>query len=307
MEHEQTIPELRKADESAPKPDGSDPAAAPAAGTTPAAAEAADTATADAAAAADTATTDAAADDGAAVAAAPRGRRGRTTLLIAAAAALGVLAGAVAGYAVQYHRDPTPLPPLAQQNLVAPKALAPDDSTTNKTINANRWRVSDGDLVEMLVKPPAGTKVFEAAGYVGLESYAAQYDRPGDGFGRLRDEGFRRAASVSWEEDDQLTKVWLLQFTGWRGGNAEAKSALKSVPAWAGNTGSGLPGLPPDAGHVWMYSKPSTAPGGNTVSHARAFVRRGDVFAEIFVYDRRGGALSESALVDLAKRQLERM
>lgn len=296
MEHEQTGqtgPELRKERETRPEPEGPPAAAEPAPAAAPAAADAGP-------ADADTA-------GAAAVAAPPRRRRARTTLLIAAAAVLGALAGTATGYAVQYHREPTPLPPLARQNLVTPKALAPDDSTTIKTINANRWRVSDGDLVEILVKPPAGAKVFEAAGYVRLDAYAEEYEQPGDAFGRLRDEGFRRAASVSWEEGDRLTRVQLLQFTGWRGGNAEAKSVVRSVPAWAGNAGSGLPGLPPDAGHVWVYSKPTTAPGRNPVSQARAFVRRGDVFAEIFVYDRRGGVLSESALLDLAKRQLERM
>ncbi|MFD3679254.1 hypothetical protein [Streptomyces sp. NPDC058613] len=298
MEHEQTIPELRKADESAPKPDGSDPAAAPAAGTTPAAAEAADTAT-----------TDAAADDGAAVAAAPRGRRGRTTLLIAAAAALGVLAGAVAGYAVQYHRDPTPLPPLAQQNLVAPKALAPDDSTTNKTINANRWHKNDDDLAELLIEAPDGTKP-EGKGYDSLDVFAATFERPDQAVSDLASDGFRRSATTYWSRGDRVfVEVRLIQFNDYAGAEAFQKGQASYMPAvgYAGNSGVAIPGIAGDLGHVWVDSKVHEEPGYEPVRGARAIARRGDIVMQIFYHDNRGGKIAESDVVRLAERQLERL
>ncbi|MEV8534780.1 hypothetical protein [Streptomyces sp. NPDC051211] len=76
----------------------------------------------------------------------PRRRRtGRTVALIAAAAVLGVLAGTVTGYAVQLDRAPTPLPPLAQQHLPAPKPVAADDATTPRPrTTSGGWRSAGG-------------------------------------------------------------------------------------------------------------------------------------------------------------------
>lgn len=53
-------------------------------------------------------------------------RRGRTTLLIASAAVLGVLAGGGLGYRVQQNREPTPLPPLIGPMLAQPKGVGPE-------------------------------------------------------------------------------------------------------------------------------------------------------------------------------------
>lgn len=271
MEHEQTLPEQRKEGETAPDSDTPDllPAAAPAA---------------------------------------PRRRRGRTTLLIAGAAVLGVLAGTATGYAVQYHREPTPLAPLAQQKLVTPKALAPDDATTNKTINANRWHKTDDDLSKLLIEPPSGAKA-EATGYDTLDSLSSDYERPDGALRSFISDDFRRVAATAWLEGDRLVEVRLLQYRDYSGaeGYQQGQAGYMSEKKFAGNEGVAIPGLDGDLGHVWVFSETHEEPGYYPVSEARAIARRGDVVMEIYYYDKRGKRIAEGDVIDLAKRQLERL
>ncbi|MDX2396189.1 MULTISPECIES: hypothetical protein [unclassified Streptomyces] len=239
-----------------------------------------------------------------------RRRRGRATLLIAAALVLGTLAGTVTGYAIQYHREPTPLPPLAQRKLDAPKPLAADGATTLKSINANRWHKSDDDLTKLLLEPPAGAKVLESPAYESLDFFAADYENPE---GALRDfvtAGLRRVALTSWSTDDRYyVDVRLIQFRELAGADEHQKNhdTYMSGPKYAGNPGVSIPGVPDDLGHVWVDSKAQQKPGYEPHRGSRAVVRRGDVVLEIFYSDNRGGKIAESDVIDLAKRQLERL
>ncbi len=285
MEHEQTIPEQRKEEETTPE---SDTPVAPAGPVDPA--------------------TSAEPADSADSAAAPRRRRGRTTLLIAGAAVLGVLAGTVTGYAVQYHREPTPLPPLAQQKLVTPKALAPDDTTTNKTINANRWHKTDDDLSKLLIEAPGGAKV-DGVGYDSLDFFALNFKGPDKAFRNLATSGIRRMASTAWVERDRVfIEVNLLQFNDFSGADDYQKDQSDYMPEkdHAGNEGVAIPGVPADLGHVWVDSKVEETPGYHPVRHGRAIARRGDIVLDIH-YSENRGKVSESDVLDLAKRQLERL
>ncbi|WP_251056861.1 hypothetical protein [Streptomyces sp. ISL-94] len=284
MEHEQTLPEQRKEGETAPEPDtlDLDPVA----------------------------DADADADAGVAPAAdaAPRRRRGRTTLLIAGAAVLGVLAGTVTGYAVQYHREPTPLAPLAQQKLVTPKALAPDDATTNKTINANRWHKTDDDLSKLLIEAPGGAKV-AGAGYESLDFYSAAFEEPDRAFRFLANGNVRRLASTAWVVDDRVfVDVHLVQFNDFKEADDYQKGQAAYMPGkkYAGNDGVTIPGVPSGLGHVWVDSELDEEPGYYPVRQGRAIARRGDIVMEIFYVENRG-KVSESDVIDLAKRQLERL
>ncbi|MFJ5632868.1 hypothetical protein ACIQF5_09465 [Streptomyces goshikiensis] len=239
----------------------------------------------------------------------PRRRRGRTTLLIAGAAVLGVLAGTVTGYAVQYDREPTPLPPLAQPLPAGPKALAPDDTTTNKTINANRWHKTDDDLAKLLVEAPGGAKS-AGTGYEPADAFAAQYfTSPDRGFTDLVQTGFRRVATTVWSQDDKVfVKIRLLQFQN-RSGADDYQSDQSSYMAdedGAGNAGVAIPGVSGNLGHVWVNSKADEKPGYLPVRGARAIARRGDVVMDIDYYDNRG-KIAERDVIDLAKRQLERL
>ncbi|UQX02218.1 hypothetical protein [Streptomyces sp. RerS4] len=238
-------------------------------------------------------------------------RRGRTTLLIAGALVLGALAGTVTGYAVQYHREPTPLPPLAQQKLVTPKPLAPDDGTTNKSINANRHHKTDDDLADLLVTAPDGAKV-EGSGYEFLGFFAAHFfEDPQYAFPDLARNRIRRVASTEWTQGDGgrvLVQVRLLQFNDRSGAEEYLLGQAQYMPEkkYAGNSGVAIPGLPGDLGHVWVDSQAREKPGYHPVRGARALARRGDIVLDIGYYDRRG-KIAESDVMDLTKRQLERL
>ncbi|WP_251072316.1 hypothetical protein [Streptomyces sp. ISL-43] len=268
MEHEQTLPEQRKEEENTPEQGTPDAAAT-----------------------------------------GPRRRRaGRTVLLIAGAAVLGVLAGTVAGYAVQYDREPTPLVPLAQQDLVSPKALAPDDATTNKTINANRWHKTDDDLTKLLIEAPGGAKK-EGSGYGTLDFLALGFEHPDRALKGFAQDKTRRIASVSWSEDDTtFVEVSVLQFSDRKGADdyQTEQSGYMDDKKFAGNDGVAIPGLAADLGHVWVYSEAYEKPGYLPMRTARAIARRGDLVLDIHYMNNRG-KIAESDVVDLAKRQLERL
>lgn len=239
----------------------------------------------------------------------PRRRVKRTTLLIAGAAALGVLAGTITGYAVQYHREPTPLPPLAQQDMVTPKPLAMTDSTSSRSINANRWHKADEDLVAKLLDAPGGATV----GFSGAQSpdeFAADfYANPPAGIGSLVRHSVRRIATVRWSEDlTNFVEIRLLQFQNRDGaeGFQSGVEAYMPTTKHAGNAGSEVPGVPGDFGHLWINSEASEKAGFLPVRRGTAVVRRGDVVMHITYVNNRG-EIDEKVVADLAKRQMERL
>ncbi|MCJ1680695.1 hypothetical protein MTF65_25780 [Streptomyces sp. APSN-46.1] len=239
-----------------------------------------------------------------------RRRRGRTTLLIAAALVLGGLAGTATGYAIQYDREPTPLPPLARQSLDTPKALAPDEATTRKTINANRWHKTDGDLSKLLVEAPSDAKVLARPGYESFDLFATTFERPDSAIRYWATNGFRRAATTVWSQNDRvIIEIRLLQFDDFSSADEyqHEQSVYMPEKKYAGNDGAAIPGVPADLGHVWVDSKAEEEPGYEPFRSARAIVRRGDVVLDIHYGDNRGGKITEADVIDLAKRQLERL
>ncbi|MCX5406252.1 hypothetical protein OHA37_20550 [Streptomyces sp. NBC_00335] len=302
MEHEQTIPDQRKEAESAPEP-GTPDAASAAPEAAPEAPEAAPEATLE--------TAPGTAPDAVleTAPATPRVRRGRrAVLLIAGAAVLGVLAGTITGYAIQYDREPTPLAPLAQADLAYPKALAPDDATTHQTINANRWHKTDDDLAKLLVEVPGGAKG-QGTGYVPPEYFATFFKRPDVMVGSLSELDVRRIASVGWEVNDTVfVDVRLIQFKDHQGAEEYQTSQSEYMPEaeHAGNEGVAIPGLPAELGHVWVDSKADEKPGYLPLRNARALARRGDIVLDIH-YTNNRGKITQGDVVNLAKRQLERL
>lgn len=239
----------------------------------------------------------------------PRSRRGRrTTALIAGAAVLGVLAGAVTGYAVQYQREPTPLPPLAQTDLRTPEPIPADGKTTARSLSANRWVRSDGDLRELLVKMPKGARTEKKAGLRDLPDYAAGFTYPGDVFEIMADSDFRRAASVTWSEGDGdaiYVTVTLVQFRDDKNLEAAEFAGRRQQEYLdderAGNKGLAIPGS--TSGRMWLFDEQDprryAAP-----YQARAVAFRGDILMDIY-YDSNAGPVSKQAFEVLAKRQLE--
>ncbi|MFE3763442.1 hypothetical protein ACFXPI_16970 [Streptomyces sp. NPDC059104] len=282
MEHEQTVPEPRKAAENGAESDT--PEFPPVHAEIPAEADAAD------------------------VPPRPARRRGRTTLLIAAALVLGALAGTATGYAIQYHREPTPLPPLAQRKLDAPKALAPDGATTLKTINANRWHKTDDDLTKLLVEAPSGAKS-EGSGYDTLDSHATTFEQSEPNFRDLVTSGFRRITTTAWEQGDVAVEVELIQFKDYAGAEdyRVGQSGYVSEEKFAGNGGATVPGIPAELGHLWVYSKTYEKPGFYPVREARAVARRGDIVMLVYYLDKRGRGIAEGDVAEVAKRQWERL
>ncbi|MEU6296012.1 hypothetical protein [Streptomyces erythrochromogenes] len=270
MEHEQTIPELRKegeSGESAPDPDTS---------------------------------------------ATPVPRRGgarRTVLLIAGAAVLGVLAGTVTGYAVQYHREPTALPPLAQQDVKGPKPLAVKDATTLRSINANRWHTADEDLVKKLVEVPGGARdVF--SGQQSPEEFSIEhYENPSGGLGGLIADGVRRIAAVRWSVNDRdFVQITLLQFQNRKGAESFQSGVNDYMPTkeFAGNNGREVPGVPEDFGRLWIDSEADEEPGYHPFRAGTAVVRRGDIVMYLR-YTNNRGKIDEKVVVELAQRQAGRL
>ncbi|MFD9369031.1 hypothetical protein ACFWA6_15210 [Streptomyces sp. NPDC060020] len=262
MEHEQTIPEQRKGEESAPEPDAS----------------------------------------------APRRRTGRTTLLIAGAAVLGALAGTITGYAVQYHREPTPLPPLAQQEMAVPKPAAANDATSRRSINANRWHKADEDLAKKLVEVPGGTKDGFSGPMSPDEFSASYFVEPAEGLGDLG-RHVKSIATARWSKGDRdFVDIRLLQYRERNGAEDFYAGMVQYMPTkkYAGNDGKEFPGVPADFGHIWIDSNADEKPGYLPVRQGRALVRRGDIVMVVEWTNNRGD-VDEEALVELAKRQMERL
>ncbi|WP_329077861.1 hypothetical protein OG501_21830 [Streptomyces niveus] len=235
----------------------------------------------------------------------PRGRR--TTALIAGAAVLGVLAGAVTGYAVQYQREPTPLPPLARAELRYPKPLPADAKTTARSLSAHRWDRTDGDLRELLVKKPKGARTVQKADWVDLPDYASDFRLPDHVFEGLVKSGFRRAATVHWSEGNSIhVTVTIVQFRDDERLEASKFAAdqqqFMGDDDWAGNKGSAIAGT--KSGRTWVFDEPERNPGYEPYYEARAVAFRGDVFMDIS-YDNNSGPVPKKAFEALVKRQLE--
>ncbi|MFD2121400.1 hypothetical protein ACFSNO_20135 [Streptomyces cirratus] len=196
-------------------------------------------------------------------------RRGRTALLIAAGLVLGAVAGTVTGYAVQYDREPTPLPPLAQQSIDTPPPVAPNAGTTRRSINANRWTKAEEDIDKMLVDAPSGADV-AFSGAQSTDEYAADYyDKPSAGIGALIRDRVRRNASNQWKEGrGTYVEIRLSQYRD-RTGAASFQRGMgyMSKADMAGNNGKDLPGVrrtSATCGSTRSRGTPVSSPGAGT-------------------------------------------
>lgn len=241
----------------------------------------------------------------------PPRRRGRTTLLIACAAVLGVLAGAGAGYKIQYDRPETPLPPLAQPKLVQPKGAAP--SAKPLPAAEDTLVTYDGDLRKLLLKRPKGAKdwpvPYAEDGWVSLYEYADTFKDPAYAFNDLLSGGFRRLAAATWSTGSGtstvMTEIHLVQFRDeyMAVTPLELKGQQGYMPTeeFAGDAGSALPGT--IDGRVWVYGEEKA--GYLPVHMARALARKGNVMIDIRMTS--GRPIRESTIKALAERQWERM
>ncbi|WP_381567115.1 hypothetical protein [Streptomyces eurythermus] len=234
----------------------------------------------------------------------PLRRRGRMPALLAGAAALGLLSGICTGYLIQAGREPTRLPPLSQPRLdrTAGEASAPLPAARDRKAE------TDGDLRRLLLKKPDGARAAELMaedGWMSLARLAKTYTNPAGGYGWLVEEEFRRAAAVAWiEGGTRSVEIRLLQFRQEEvlGAREEAENSY----GWAGRDNDAeswaIPGT--GDGKAYTYRAPRTRDGVK-VYQARAHAWRGGVSLQIWMNDIK--PIPKKAIVDLAKRQMERL
>lgn len=228
-------------------------------------------------------------------------RRGRTTLLIAGAAVLGLVAGTCAGYLVQADREPTKLPSLSQPVLAQAKGEGPEPLSAAQ----DRRVKTDGDLRKLLLTRPKGTTDLQASsgedGWLDIAGYAAQVEDPKSFFGDLVADEFRRAANTAWRVGGgRSVEIRLVQYR-----QEEYLAAEEAAEGWnvEGTRSWPLPGT--GDGMVYVTSKPETKPGYKPMYSAEAHAWRGDIALEIWIYDSK--PISKAEIMNLAKRQMERL
>ncbi|MFF2124852.1 hypothetical protein ACFVW1_05555 [Streptomyces olivochromogenes] len=233
-------------------------------------------------------------------------RRGRTALLIATAAVLGLVGGTCAGYLIQADREPTKLPSLSQPVVAQAKGAGPEPLSAAQ----DRRVKTEGDLRKLLVKRPKGARDAEYVpgdeGWLGIADYAEEYTKPAGAFGDLVSAEFRRAAATGWTVGSTYSvEVRLIQYR--QEEKLGASDAAEGARYWA-NTKSGthvwaVPGT--GDGMAYVHTKPDTKPGYLPMYAAEAHAWRGDIAMEIWIYDTK--PISKAKIMDLAERQMERL
>jgi hypothetical protein len=232
-------------------------------------------------------------------------RRGRTALLIAAAAALGTVAGTCTGFVVQADREPTKLPPLSQPVVKQAKGeVEPLSAAQDRHVKVN------GDLRKLLLTKPKGARKAAVAlgsdGWLDIAGYADLYEKPGGAFGDLAEDAFRRAAVTNWRVGSNYNvEIRLAQFrqeetlaaagwAGWAQYYAEEESDTDSWP---------IPGT--GDGWAYVHNTPQRKAGYLPLYSAEAHASRGDIHLAIWVYDSK--PVPKKKIMDLAKRQMGRL
>nr|WP_239149523.1 hypothetical protein [Streptomyces sp. SID12501] len=228
-------------------------------------------------------------------------RRGRTTLLIAGAAVLGLLAGTCAGYLVQADREPTKLPSLSQPALAQAKGEGPEPLSAAQ----DRRVKTDGDLRKLLIKRPKGAKDWEFPpgedGWLDAADYADWVEDSKTFFGDLVTDEFRRTATTTWRVGSaHSVEIRLVQYR-----QEEYLAAAEAAADWnvEGTRSWPIPGT--GDGMVFVTTKPETEAGYQPMYRAQAHAWRGDIAMEVWLYDTR--PISKAKIMDLAKRQMERL
>ncbi|GGT55284.1 hypothetical protein [Streptomyces purpureus] len=229
--------------------------------------------------------------------------RGRTALLIAAAALLGITGGTAVGYTIQAGRAPTPLPPLNQPALAYPAKPLPPGVVADHQVR------TDGDLRKLLLPRPAGAREPEERwlreGWMGADEYAEDFVRPNGALAYQLELGIRRTAVTSWDTGaDRSIVISLTQYRpGDSVGAVEHGDGLRADAADdAGGDGEAVKG----SGNGRYYVLPVWQKAGyEDLYEARAYVHRGDVLVEIHIFDSK--KISGADIRTLAERQLERL
>lgn len=241
--------------------------------------------------------------------------RGRTALLVVAAAVLGIAGGTAVGYDVQAKRAPTPLSALSQPDLAYPaKALPPDKAPDPLPASQDHRVRTDGDLRKLIADRPAGWSDDDSSvpglgdGWLDTDVYARLYEEEGSMYEYLLQAGIRRIASAAWKRGQNRTaETFLVQFgsTTFHGAKDFAEEQLRYMPGTgtgAGDNGGAIEGS--GNGRYYVYEV-ERKPGHLPFYRARATLYRGDIVADIYLYDT--VPISKKDIRTLAERQLERL
>ncbi|MEU7718085.1 hypothetical protein [Streptomyces tibetensis] len=234
-----------------------------------------------------------------------RPRRG-TAVLIGAAAVLGLVAGGCAGYLVQVHRAPTKLPPLSRPALAQARGEGPEPLSAAR----DRRVKTDGDLRELLLEKPRGARdaayLMGRDGWLDLANYAEFYEKPGEMFGELVGDEFRRAAVTGWQGGgSHEVEIRLVQFR--QEETLAAAENVENTQYWVEDKGGtdswAIPGS--GNGRAYVHKRPDTKPGYVPLYTAEAHAWRGDIALEMWITDTK--PIPKAKIMDLAERQLERL
>ncbi|MGW0857465.1 hypothetical protein [Streptomyces sp. NPDC002690] len=236
--------------------------------------------------------------------------RGRTSLIVLAAAVLGVVVGGAVGYGVQADREPTPLAALAQEELAYPaKPLAADKIPDPLPVSEDRQVKTDGDLTKLLVSVPKGAKKddYFGSGWTSLSDWSAWYESPEWMFSDLAGGDVRRIARQSWLQGDRETKIDLVQYRSdsFLAARDHFDGQMNYLPYeedGAGNEGDPIKGSLD--GRYFIYPVEREA-GYMPQYQARAIAVRGDIVMDIVIFDTE--PIGKKTIRTLAERQLERL
>ncbi|WP_328845345.1 hypothetical protein [Streptomyces sp. NBC_00258] len=234
-------------------------------------------------------------------------RHGRTTLLIATAAVLGMVAGTCVGYLIQADREPTELPSLSQPVVAQAKGEGPDPLSAAQ----DRKVKTDGDLRKLLIERPKGARdgvyaTGDQGGWMSLAEYASGFTRPTSAFRNLIGDEFRRAAVTSWRVGSTRSiEIRLVQYR--QEEDTAAGSRAESQRSWTEENSTTrswpIPGT--GDGMAYVHTEPARNEGRLPVYSAEAHAWRGDVVMEVWVSDTK--PIPKETITDLAERQMGRL
>ncbi|MGW1143684.1 hypothetical protein ACWD6I_01220 [Streptomyces sp. NPDC002454] len=228
----------------------------------------------------------------------PDRRRGGTALpLLAAAAALGLLAGTCVGYLVQADRAPTPLAPLSQP--VLPAAATGADAPTDPPDRA------DGDLRKLLLPVPRGAQRSPSEeGWLPLGEHVTRYTVPAARLTELVGYGFRRSAVTGWRAGDRYVSIQLDQYHTAEGRYLPRMVDLirSDAERTTGSSGTPVPGSA--NGTVHTDTEPERVEG-RLMYLSEAHAWRGDVVMHLWIAS--GSPIPEKEVTDVARRQVARL
>jgi hypothetical protein len=176
------------------------------------------------------------------------GKQLRTTTLLGAAVAVGVIGGVGTGYAVQAARPATPPPPLAQtQPAYQPTAVYQGAAPAMLPSSQDDAALTDGSLVKLLLPTPAGATT-EADLWdhesIDIEQNADLCDNAVNCFSDDLGKGVVAIADTNWERNGyhyeiRITRYAAGESNGARSAALDYSNADGSFSLPAGVEGSG--------------------------------------------------------------------